>query len=451
MANQLGSGLRFGKYEVLATVGRGAIGIVYKAVDPQLNRVVAVKALKSVFLGNPSDGENLELERFYRESQLAARLRHPNIVTIYDVGSTELGTPFIVMDYLEGPTLRQLFDQYQKFPPEYAVHYLEQLASAIDYAHREGVLHRDLNPDNIIFDKEERPYILDFSLAKICEVSITPTGAVLGSPGYIAPELITGGKPDNAADLFSFAVIAFEMLTGSRPFPGTDIIKTAFAVVREQPLSFAALGSTLSPRLESVLGKGLAKDKLHRYVTASEFVADIRASLTEFSTDKPSSSSQDFHIEDRFVLGDEIDYSDDVREVRHARRKFPVVAVPLLVLIAVIGFLYTKRSPTVKTSAELTERELVQVVAEADETTKARIVQELNRANRSDAAAILFYQQMLNDSDYLVRGYAAQALARFGGPETLGILEARLPKEDNDLVRTILKDTIAERKRHQGK
>lgn len=273
------SGIRIGNYEIISTVGRGSIGVVYKAKDVRLDRIVAVKALKSVFLEN-ANADNIELKRFYQESKSAGSLRHPNIVKILDVGCTELGSPYIVMDFVVGQTLAEILQQRKRLESDEVLKYLYPLASAIDYAHSQGVIHRDINPNNIIIDDAGRPCLLDFSLAKIFNQSITPTGALIGSPGYMAPELIDGRGPTTAVDIFSFGVLAYELLTGQAPFDGDDIVRIVFAIINEKPRSFADAGVDLPLQLQRVIEKAVEKNPGERYTSATSFVEKMEAVLT---------------------------------------------------------------------------------------------------------------------------------------------------------------------------
>lgn len=273
------SGIRIGNYEIISTIGRGSIGVVYKAKDVRLDRIVAVKALKSVFLEN-ANADNIELKRFYQESKSAGSLRHPNIVTILDVGCTELGSPYIVMDFVAGQTLAEILKIRGRLEADEVLKYLYPLASAIDYAHSQGVIHRDINPNNIIIDDAGRPCLLDFSLAKIFNQSITPTGALIGSPGYMAPELIDGRRPTTAVDIFSLGVLAYELLTGQAPFDGDDIVRIVFAIINEKPRSFAEAGVNLPIQLQKVVEKAVEKNPGERYTSATSFVEKIELALS---------------------------------------------------------------------------------------------------------------------------------------------------------------------------
>ena len=259
------------KYEIITTLGRGSMGVVYKAKDPEIGRLVAIKTLKSVFMGDDAAG-NEALQRFRQESRSAGKLHHPNIVTIFEAGRTENGSPYIVMEYIEGKSLEAMLAEGGPLEPLAALHYLSQIASALDYAHMQSVIHRDIKPSNIIVDARYRPYLLDFGVAKLSDTSLTPAGTVVGTPSYMSPEQIRGSQLDGRTDLFSLAVVAFEVFTGSRPFPGSDFTTVVSNIIHKDPLSFADVGCALPSGLEGVLRHSLSKEREQRYPSALEFV-----------------------------------------------------------------------------------------------------------------------------------------------------------------------------------
>ncbi len=264
--------LRFiDKYEVISTLGRGSMGVVYKAKDPEIGRLVAIKTLKSVFMGDDASG-NEALQRFRQESRSAGRLHHPNIVTIFEAGRAESGSPYIVMEYIEGKSLEAMVAEQRALDPVAALHYLAQISSAVDYAHSQNVIHRDLKPSNIIVDARHRPYLLDFGVAKLSDTSLTPAGTVVGTPSYMSPEQIRGAQLDGRTDIFSLAVVAFEVLTGTRPFPGTDFTTVVSNIIHKEPLSLDEVGSNLNRAIEPVLRKGLAKERDERFQSALELI-----------------------------------------------------------------------------------------------------------------------------------------------------------------------------------
>lgn len=267
--------LRFiDKYEIVSTLGRGSMGVVYKAQDPEIGRLVAIKTLKSVFMGDDAAG-NEALQRFRQESRSAGKLHHPNIVTIFEAGRTDNGSPYIVMEYIEGRSIEASIAEKGAIEPLLALHLLAQIASAIDYAHSQNVIHRDIKPSNVIVDGQSRPFLLDFGVAKLSDTSLTPAGTVVGTPSYMSPEQIRGVTLDGRTDIFSFAVVAYEVFTGSRPFPGADFTSVVSNIIHKDPLTFSEVGSKLSAEVEKALSKGLEKDRESRASSALEFIDGV--------------------------------------------------------------------------------------------------------------------------------------------------------------------------------
>jgi len=250
------------------------MGVVYKARDPEIGRLVAIKTLRSIFLGDDPAG-NEALQRFRQESRSAGKLQHRNIVTIYEAGRTENGSPYIVMEHIEGESLEKVISEKAPLDPREALHYLAQVASAIDYAHSQGVIHRDIKPSNILVDSDFIPHLLDFGVAKLSDTSLTPAGTVVGTPSYMSPEQIRGEKLDGGTDRFALAVLTFEVLTAVRPFPGKDFTTVVGNIIHKEPKSFAEIGINLPPELETVLARGLAKDRNERYASALEFIDEV--------------------------------------------------------------------------------------------------------------------------------------------------------------------------------
>lgn len=267
-----------GKYEIVSTLGRGSMGVVYKGRDPEIGRLVAIKTLKSVFMGDDPAG-NEALQRFRQESRSAGKLQHPNIVTIFEAGRTENGSPYIVMEYIEGKSIEILLSEGGGIEPPAIVHYLAQIASAIDYAHSQNVIHRDIKPSNILVDGRHISHLLDFGVAKLSDTSLTPAGTVVGTPSYMSPEQIRGMSLDGRTDLFSLGVVAFEAFTGVRPFPGTDFTTVVSNIIHKEPLTFLELGVEVPAGVEKILGKVLSKERDERFTSALEFVHTLAKEL----------------------------------------------------------------------------------------------------------------------------------------------------------------------------
>ncbi|HSF04095.1 MAG TPA: serine/threonine-protein kinase, partial [Solirubrobacterales bacterium] len=217
----------FGRYEVVEEIGNGAMGRVYRGFDPLVRRSVAIKTVRSEHLATGSADEYLR--RFRREAQAAGRLSHPHIVSIYDVGED-----YFVMEFLEGTSLEALLRQRVKLEVAEALRLLAPVADALDYAHKAGIVHRDIKPGNIMVLAEGRPKLMDFGVAHLDASVMTRAGEILGSPSYMAPEQIAGGEEVSArSDLFSLAVVAYEAVTGRKPFEGTSLTNIIYRVVHE--------------------------------------------------------------------------------------------------------------------------------------------------------------------------------------------------------------------------
>jgi eukaryotic-like serine/threonine-protein kinase len=209
---------KIGRYEILEVAGQGAMGVVYKAKDPFIGRTVAIKVMSAAVSLRPDEQEEYR-QRFFREAQAAGRLRHDNIVSIYDVGY-EGGAPYMVQEYLEGQSLSSRLKETGPLPLGESVSILRQVADGLAYAHEQGIVHRDIKPDNILVDAKGKAVITDFGVARFSTSDLTRTGEVLGTPHFMSPEQVIGEPVDGRSDLFSLGVIFYLMLSGQRPFQG---------------------------------------------------------------------------------------------------------------------------------------------------------------------------------------------------------------------------------------
>lgn len=265
-----------GRYEIVAEVGRGAMGSVYKARDPKIDRFVAIK---TILLHQSVVQERQEfLRRFFIEAKAAGRLLHPGIVAVFDVGEDpETQDPFIVMEYIEGLTLRELLARKgKKLPPDDALRIAEELAEALDYAHAQGVVHRDIKPANILVTKDGQAKIGDFGIAQLDLTHMTLPGRVLGTPAYMSPEQLEGEQVDGRSDLFSLGAILYTALTGYRPFQGNSATTVCFKVANRDPLQATSLAPELPQEMDAMIARALAKDPAKRYQTGKEFAEDLR-------------------------------------------------------------------------------------------------------------------------------------------------------------------------------
>jgi serine/threonine-protein kinase len=276
---------RFGGYELVEELGRGAMGVVYKAYDRELQRFVALKMI----LRGPH-ASAADLGRFRGEAQAAAGLAHPNIVPVFQVGEHD-GQAFFSMKYVPGRTLANRTAN-GPLPPRRAAEYLAAIARAVEHAHRHGILHRDLKPSNILIDADDRPQVTDFGLAKKVEggASLTGTGNLVGTPSYMAPEQ-TEGKPATAAtDVYSLGAVLYEMLTGRPPFLAASVVQTLLLVRSEEPVRPRLLNPQIDPDLELICRKCLEKRPEHRYASAADLAKDLEAYLAGEPVSARSSS-----------------------------------------------------------------------------------------------------------------------------------------------------------------
>ncbi|HYX52317.1 MAG TPA: serine/threonine-protein kinase [Candidatus Limnocylindrales bacterium] len=268
---------QLGRYEILAELGRGAMGAVFRARDPRIDRTVAIKTI-----GVPgADRKSLNdyRERFFREAQAAGRLSHPGIVTIFDVSEDQTTlTPFIVMEFVNGTPLNEYVSVASQghLPLDAALDLVQQLAEALHYAHSAGIVHRDIKPANILITGEGRAKIADFGIAKAAMSEATVPGQVMGTPGYMSPEQINGRLLDGRSDLFSLGVIAYWLLTGQKPFEGESITEVCVRVVSQEPALPSSVYPTLGQDFDYVLGRALAKDPAQRYQNGKAFALDVQ-------------------------------------------------------------------------------------------------------------------------------------------------------------------------------
>ena len=267
----------YGRYELRSELGRGTSGVVYKAYDPKLDRLVALKILRPELVSLEESGASYK-ERFHQEAVAAGRLTHPAIVAVHDVGEAE-GRPFMVMEYIEGGTLADLLLGGQPLPLAEAVEIVLQVCAALDYAHRHGVVHRDIKHRNILVGPGVTK-VTDFGTARILGTSHTMTGTMLGTPAYMSPEMVRGQAADPRSDLFSLGVVLYEALTGVNPFNAADLAAVLYRIVNIDAPSVRQHSAELPPGLDRVLRRALAKEPESRFATATDFASALRAAAT---------------------------------------------------------------------------------------------------------------------------------------------------------------------------
>src|SRR5690349_24580051 len=261
-----------GRYKAEKRLGSGGMAEVWCATDDVLGRRVALKLLGSRF----AEDDDFR-ERFKREAQAAAGLAHPNIVGIFDRGEWD-GTPYIAMELVEGRTLKDLVRERGPLPTDVAVNLTIQILQALGYAHRRGIVHRDVKPQNVILDREGHAKVADFGIARSGGTSeMTETGTILGTVQYASPEQAQGHPVSPRSDLYSAGVVLYELLTGRVPFEGESTVAVALKQVSEPPVPPSQLRPGISPALEAVVLRALEKDPARRFASADEFVAALEA------------------------------------------------------------------------------------------------------------------------------------------------------------------------------
>lgn len=263
---------KIGKYTIIEMLGKGAMGVVYKALDPDINREVAVKTIRFDIV----DGDDEEMmERFIREAQAAGMLDHTNIATIYDVGR-EKDLTYIVMQYIKGQSLQQVIAKKKKFSPKEINEIMIPLLEALEYAHQHAIVHRDIKPANILIDLKGKPNVVDFGVARVETSTLTQSGTTVGTPSYMSPEQIMGKRVDNRADIFSLGVILYELAAGQRPFIGGNVSTLMYKIVNEEPPHITEIEKTLPANYENIVEKALAKDPKNRFKSCLQFIAALK-------------------------------------------------------------------------------------------------------------------------------------------------------------------------------
>src|SRR5579859_2750282 len=265
---------KIGRYEIVEEVGRGAMGVVYKASDPTIGRLVAIKVLS--LDSAHEEGVPGAQEIFMREARAAGRLSHPGIVTIHDaLEDTESKNNYIVMEFIPGRTLENVLLYGPPLSTEKSIDIVRQIAEALDYAHQQQIIHRDLKPANILLTDDGRAKITDFGIAKIMAAGGSlRTSAVMGTPAYMSPEQVTGGEIDARSDLFALGILTYLMLAGEKPFAG-DTAAVMFKIVYEDPVPPSHLRPELGPGHDYLVLRSLVKDRNKRYGSAREFLTDL--------------------------------------------------------------------------------------------------------------------------------------------------------------------------------
>jgi hypothetical protein len=408
-----------GRYQIVSQLGKGAMGTVYRAVDPAIERTVAIKILNS----NLADENMGEVkERFLREAKSAGRLNHPNVVTIYDVGEAG-GIAYIAMEYLEGRSLRQVLDSGTSLPLHVISDIVAQIADALDYAQRSGIVHRDIKPANIMLSSAGVAKLADFGIASMPSSSMTQTGAMLGSPKYMSPEQVLGQPVDGRSDIFSLGVVLYEMLARRTPFELPDI--TTFSlmqrIVTVPAPRFSELGMDVPAAFDLILAQALAKRPDDRFQRAIEFANGLRnynrsagAAVTVIATPVEDTLLVRRALDD--TLADTQPPRDDAAEQEKMAR--------LLDDLEVFSQNFEKEEE--RRRAEMAAARAAAEAAARAEAEEERQKQDAAAASRAKSALI----------DILQRQAQAKAQQRPGqpSPESVRALDSKLRKAFNYLV-----------------
>ncbi|MCF3948470.1 protein kinase [Acidiphilium sp. AL] len=263
-----------GKYDIVRAIGRGAMGTVYEGFDPIIARRVAIKTVSLDRADDPEAAE--DLLRFKREAQAAGRLTHPNIVGVYDYGETET-LAYIVMEFVEGDTLKSLLDRGERFAVADALRMMEALLAGLAYSHDHGVIHRDIKPANVMITRDGRVKLADFGVARIESSSLTQAGTMIGTPSYMSPEQFMGQTIDARTDIYSAGVLLYQLLTGEKPFEGS-VTGIMHKVLNTEPPAASALSVSVTPALDAVVRRAMTKRPEDRFASARDFAAALHTS-----------------------------------------------------------------------------------------------------------------------------------------------------------------------------
>ncbi len=274
---------KIGRYEIIETLGQGAMGIVYKGMDTALSRIVAIKTVKLQEAASTPEETQSMIDRFCHEALIAGQLSHPNITTIYEVGEYE-GTNFIVMEYIEGVSLEEVIREKKPFSLKEKIKIIILTARALHYAHQRGVVHRDIKPANIMLHDDLQIKIMDFGIAKLSSKDAmikTQPGIIFGTPSYMSPEHLSGEPLNKQTDIYSLGVLAYELLSGERPFNAENLSALIKNIVNDDPRPLSKINSLIPNEVEKIVLKSIEKNKEHRYQTVSEYADELELFLNK--------------------------------------------------------------------------------------------------------------------------------------------------------------------------
>jgi serine/threonine protein kinase len=328
---------RIGKYDVEERVGEGAMGVVYRALDPVLKRRVAIKVMSDAFAQN----DDLR-ERFLREAQAAGSLQHPNVITIYDFGEVD-GHLYIAMEFVEGQDVAELLAHEVPLTILNKVDIAIGVLQGLSFAHRRGIIHRDIKPANIRVDADGNARIMDFGVAHLQSSDMTRSGVMLGTPSYMAPEQIVGGEVGPQTDIFSVGAVLYELLTGTRPFSGGPLQAVMYRVLSENPVPLDTAAMGLPPRLNDIVMRALAKEPAKRYASAVDMANDLLAVRAVLDAVSTASGTLSLRATIESALDDR--RTSEFRRVQRRRAAMTGVAVAAAAALMLVGWLLARRGP----------------------------------------------------------------------------------------------------------
>ncbi len=271
---------QFGRYKVLEVIGKGAMGTVYKGIDPAIDRLVALKTIRFENIASPEELAELK-DRLIREAQAAGRLSHPHILTVYDVGQ-EGDLYYIAMEYLQGYTLEKMTQKKAELNYKIVAKIMIQVCEALSYAHEKEIIHRDIKPANIMILNNFNVKVMDFGIARLGGSSMTQTGIAIGTPSYIAPEALQGKPGDKRSDIFSLGVVLYEILTGQKPFKGESLSSLIYSILNDQPPYPSAVNDKTPALFDRIAAKALMKNPEERYQNAQEMQTPLKEFISSF-------------------------------------------------------------------------------------------------------------------------------------------------------------------------
>ncbi len=326
------------RYKIIEILGKGSMGVVYKAYDPVLEREIAIKTIEPFFDQDKTELDKF-IERFKREAIAAGKLNHPGIITIHDFGFINEKTPYIVMEFIKGKTLKQYFEEGIRFDLEQIYNILFQVLQALDYAHSNGIIHRDIKPANIMIQDNYIVKIADFGIARLPQSELTRTGEILGTPNYMSPEQITGIPIDYRADLFAVGVILYQLLTGEKPFYGETFNSLAYRIVHQNPIPPKTINPSIPQALNEITMRLLEKDRELR-PSAKELIDElnkIRSTKEAEKTFQAKKLSDDIHqLPTEEVLLEELSFWEKSLEFVQQHTKSFISIIGLLIFIFII-------------------------------------------------------------------------------------------------------------------